>query len=54
MEMFCSKHTWLFVTMYGLVYSSSVNFSHNMTLVHLKIPYFRALTLSSNVHIIMF
>ena len=43
--MFCSTHL-LFVTTCGLVWSSSV--SHNMMLVHLNVPYYRALTSSGS------
>ena len=30
------------------IWSLQGNFSHKMTLVHLKVPYYHALTLSSN------
>ena len=41
----------LFVTIYGLVWSFSVNFQQKMMLVHLKVPYYRALTFSSNGYV---
>ena len=52
MEMFCSRHTfylWPYMVSCGAL---QWNFSHKMTLVHLKVPYYHALTLSSNACIL--
>ena len=47
MEMFCSRHIFFFWP-YVLCGALQRKFSHKMTLVHLKVPYCRTLTLSSN------
>ena len=49
MEMFCSRHTFfllLYMVLCGALYW---NFLHKMMMVYLKVPYYRALALCSNV-----
>ena len=48
MEMFCSRHTFFLWPCMVLCEALQWNISHKMALVHLKVPYYHTLTLSSN------